>query len=89
MEHDNHAPKLPATCAPWWMDGKTLPHEPKEPAFLVKGLHQFWQRLSIGCYGLCHSKIPKPAMSDYSGCWLGSAASVAWRVSLWRFIACG
>lgn len=41
--NNQHDPKLPTTHAPWWMDGQTLPEQPKEPAFLVRGIHQFWQ----------------------------------------------
>lgn len=43
MQHDKYAPELPQPCAPWWMDGETLPASPKEPAFLVRGLRQLWR----------------------------------------------
>ncbi|WP_028115878.1 phage tail protein [Ferrimonas senticii] len=45
MNHELHSPSLPIAKAPWWMDGETLPKDPKEPAFLVRGLRQFWQQV--------------------------------------------
>ncbi len=44
-EHDQNAPVMDEQALPWWMDGKTLPLQPKEPHFLAKGVMNFWARI--------------------------------------------
>jgi hypothetical protein len=45
MEHKQQAPALPEKTLPWWMDGKSLATNLKEPHFLANGVMNFWQRI--------------------------------------------
>ncbi|MFQ2101869.1 phage tail protein [Aeromonas sanarellii] len=45
INHQNKAPLLPDSSAPWWEDGKTIAEGVREPAFLAKGIMAFWRRL--------------------------------------------
>lgn len=45
LSHQDRAPQLPDSTAPWWEDGKTIAQGVKEPAFLAKGIMAFWRRL--------------------------------------------
>ena len=45
INHQNKAPLLPDSTAPWWEDGKTIAEGLQEPAFLAKGIMAFWRRL--------------------------------------------
>ncbi|MFH4678839.1 phage tail protein [Vibrio diabolicus] len=45
VDHNKQAPELPQHQAPWWMDGKTIAEELKEPYFLANGVMSFWQRV--------------------------------------------
>lgn len=44
-EHTKQAPDLPSCQLPWWMDGKTLTDNLKEPHFLANGVMAFWTRV--------------------------------------------
>lgn len=45
FNHQDNAPQLPDSTAPWWEDGKTIANGVQEPAFLAKGIMAFWRRL--------------------------------------------
>ena len=45
MDHKQQAPALPEKTLPWWMDGKSLATNLKEPHFLANGVMSFWQRI--------------------------------------------
>ncbi|MFM1649100.1 phage tail protein [Aeromonas salmonicida] len=45
LNHQDQAPQLPDSTAPWWEDGKTIAEGVQEPAFLAKGIMAFWRRL--------------------------------------------
>ncbi|MDM5065544.1 phage tail protein [Aeromonas salmonicida] len=45
LNHQDKAPQLPDSTAPWWEDGKTIAEGVQEPAFLAKGIMAFWRRL--------------------------------------------
>ena len=45
FSHQDNAPQLPDSTAPWWEDGKTIANGVQEPAFLAKGIIAFWRRL--------------------------------------------
>lgn len=44
-EHSKQAPPLPQHKVPWWMDGKTIASQLKEPHFLAKGVMSYWSRV--------------------------------------------
>ena len=45
LNHQDKAPLLPDSTAPWWEDGKTIAEGVQEPAFLAKGIMSFWRRV--------------------------------------------
>ncbi|WP_421216501.1 phage tail protein [Aeromonas enteropelogenes] len=40
-----HDPALPDASAPWWEDGQTVTPTRREPAFLTRGIMNFWQQI--------------------------------------------
>ncbi|HDZ9210377.1 phage tail protein [Aeromonas dhakensis] len=45
LNHQELAPELPESKAPWWEDGKTIADGVQEPAFLAKGIMALWRRM--------------------------------------------
>lgn len=45
LNHQELAPELQESKAPWWEDGKTIADGVQEPAFLAKGIMAFWRRM--------------------------------------------
>ncbi|WP_323910006.1 phage tail protein [Aeromonas veronii] len=45
LNHQELAPELPESKAPWWEDGKTIADGVQEPTFLAKGIMAFWRRM--------------------------------------------
>ena len=46
-DHDKQAAPLPAHKVQWWMDGKTLAEQLKEPYFLANGVMSYWQKMRL------------------------------------------
>lgn len=78
LNHQELAPKLPESQAPWWEDGKTIADGVKEPAFLAKGIMAFWRRM--------RGWLLQPlAQQDPLTCSEAMLALIAWERDITRF----
>ncbi|WP_429194526.1 phage tail protein [Aeromonas veronii] len=78
LNHQELAPELPESKAPWWEDGKTIADRVKEPAFLAKGIMAFWRRM--------RGWLLQPlAQQDPLTCSEAMLALLAWERDITRF----
>ena len=78
LNHQELAPELPESKAPWWEDGKTIADGVKEPAFLAKGIMAFWRRM--------RGWLLQPlAQQDPLTCSEAMLALLAWERDITRF----
>lgn len=78
LNHQDNAPQLPESTAPWWEDGKTIAEGVQEPAFLAKGILAFWRRL--------RGWLLQPlTQQDPMTCSESMLALIAWERDITRF----
>ena len=78
LNHQDKAPQLPDSTAPWWEDGKTIAEGVQEPAFLAKGIMAFWRRL--------RGWLLQPlTQQDPMTCSEAMLALIAWERDITRF----
>ena len=78
LNHQELAPQLPESKAPWWEDGKTIADGVQEPAFLAKGIMAFWRRM--------RGWLLQPlAQQDPLTCSEAMLALLAWERDITRF----
>lgn len=78
LNHQELAPELPESKAPWWEDGKTIADGVQEPAFLAKGIMAFWRRM--------RGWLLQPlAQQDPLTCSEAMLALLAWERDITRF----
>ena len=78
LNHQELAPQLPESQAPWWEDGKTIADGVQEPAFLAKGIMAFWRRM--------RGWLLQPlAQQDPLTCSESMLALIAWERDVTRF----
>ncbi|WP_183042061.1 phage tail protein [Aeromonas veronii] len=75
-QHDEQAPTLPGTTAPWWEDGTTISRTLAEPAFLIKGVMAFWAKV--------RSWLLLPLDQDPLTCALPVLSLIAWERGMVR-----
>ncbi|HEH9413067.1 TPA: phage tail protein [Aeromonas salmonicida] len=78
LNHQELAPQLPESQAPWWEDGKTIADGVQEPAFLAKGIMAFWRRMRGWLL------LPL-AQQDPLTCSEAMLALIAWERDITRF----
>ena len=78
INHQELAPQLPESQAPWWEDGKTIADGVQEPAFLAKGIMAFWRRMRGWLL------LPL-AQQDPLTCSEAMLALIAWERDITRF----
>ncbi|WAF68471.1 phage tail protein [Aeromonas dhakensis] len=78
LNHQELAPQLPESKAPWWEDGKTIADGVQEPAFLAKGIMAFWRQI--------RGWLLQPlAQQDPLTCSEAMLALLAWERDITRF----
>ncbi len=78
LNHQELAPELPESKAPWWEDGKTIADGVQEPAFLAKGIMAFWRRMRGWL-------LQSLAQQDPLTCSEAMLALLAWERDITRF----